>query len=57
MTSLKFYDVKKRSSFTTDNYRKVNKIIKGRNGKRKITMAVTKRNGRDVYRILKNEKV
>jgi len=57
MVSLKFYDVKKRSSFTTDNYRKVDKVVKGRNGKRKITMAVTKRNGRDVYRIIKNEKV
>lgn len=57
MASLKFYDVKKRKSFTTDNYNKKTKVVNGKNGKRKITLAIARRDGREIPRIISNEKV
>lgn len=56
MPKQKFFDLKKRKSFTTDKFETETKIIKGKAGKRKITFAVTKVNGRKVTTIIKNEK-
>ena len=57
MPTLKFYDVAKRKSFSTDKFTKETRITSGKSGRRKVTLAVAKRDGRKVYRITKNEAV
>lgn len=57
MPKLKFFDVKTKKSFSTDKFTTETKITSGKGGRRKITFAVAKRDGRRVTRITRNEKV